>query len=98
MKALILVALFASILFGGCAPKAEETAATPETTATAPAPESGGGVAPMGSGAAGGVTPMGGTENLGGGSGGGVGNAAKDQARRAAAGGGGTAPMPEEGN
>lgn len=55
----------------------------------------GGGVAPIGSGMAGGMTPMTGTQNLGGGSGGGIADAAKGQARRAAAaaGGGSAAQM-----
>lgn len=77
----------------GCEPPKPAEPAPPAETTGAPQPGStaqgGGGVAPIGSGAAGGMTPMTGTENIQGG-GSGVGQAAKDQARRASgmAGGG----------
>lgn len=48
----------------------------------------GGGIAPMTSGAAGGLTPVSGTESVEGSGMGGLGSAAKDQARKAAAGAG----------
>ncbi len=61
----------------------------PEGTETAPpAPPvhaGSGGIAPLGSGAATGMTPMGGTESVDGAGMGGVGQSAKDAARRAAA-------------
>lgn len=55
-----------------------------------------GGPAPMTSGAAGGMTPMSGTENLQGAGGGGVGSAAKSMAKDRAAGpaGGSLSQMP----
>jgi hypothetical protein len=74
----------------GCSPAskpAEDPAAAPKPTATAaPAPPSGngGGIAPLTSGAVGGITPVTGAENLGDGTGGGIGNAAKDKARSVA--------------
>lgn len=46
-------------------------------------------MAPIGSGAATGMTPISGTENLGGGTGGGIASAAKNQARNAAGAAGG---------
>ena len=71
--------LAAALLAFGCAPKADETAA-PET----PTASNEGGVAPMASGAAGGMTPVSGAESVDGAGGGGVGSAAKEMARRAA--------------
>lgn len=58
-----------------------------------------GGVAPLASGAVGGVTPMSGAESVGGGGMGGLGSAAKGQAMgaAAAAGGGSAAQMGEDG-
>lgn len=53
---------------------------TPATPTGAPSGQ-GGGVAPMASGAAGGMTPMSGTESVGGEGGGGVGQAAKQMAK-----------------
>jgi len=85
--------VLASALLVGCEPPKPAEPAVPAEApgATAPggtapastAQGSGGGVAPIGSGAMGGMTPMTGTENIQGG-GSGVGQAAKDQARRAA--------------
>ena len=72
-----LLPLIAVLLIVGCAPKpADDATATPSAD---------GGVAPMATtGAAGGLAPVTGAENVGGGTGGGVGQAAKDMARRAA--------------
>ena len=67
------------ILLAGCAPKPAAT----ETPLGSTAPASGGGVAPMASGAAGGMTPMSGTDSVEG-SGSGVGSSAIDAAHRAA--------------
>ncbi|CAN1496159.1 hypothetical protein MCEMSE15_00346 [Fimbriimonadaceae bacterium] len=80
--------VLASALLVGCEPPKPAEPAVPAEApgSTAPASTaqgSGGGVAPIGSGAMGGMTPMTGTENIQGG-GSGVGQAAKDQARRAA--------------
>ena len=79
MRPLIIFA--ASALLFGCAPKEEPA------TATAPPANAGSGVTPVAGGAAGGMSPVGGSESVDGAGMGGLGNAAKDQARRAAAGG-----------
>jgi hypothetical protein len=81
MKALFAL-LVVVVVAASCTPQAD-TAAQQESNAesttldqTVPSP--------LGSGAAGGLTPMSGTEGVGGGTGGGIGQAAKDQAHRAA--------------
>lgn len=73
----------------GCSPSAEKPPVAQEPTApttanAAPNPNAGG-VAPMASGAAGGMTPMAGAESVQGGGGFGAGAAAKGMANRAAA-------------
>lgn len=87
-----LLALTVLALLAGCAPKSEDAspssapannAAT--TSPTAQTTPGGGGVAPMTSGAAGGMTPMAGTDSVEGSGMGGLGSAAKDMARGAAA-------------
>ena len=85
-----LAALLLLVAFG-CQPTepAEAAKAEPAATPTAPAPTAaapggGGGIAPIGSGAAGGMTPVTGAESVRGAGMGGIGQAAKDQARRAA--------------
>ena len=80
MKTLPLLAL--GLLAFGCAPKTED--ATSNTPAPTPTAANEGGVAPMASGAAGGMTPVSGAESVDGAGGGGVGSAAKEMARRAA--------------
>ena len=76
-----LLPLAAFLLIAGCAPKSDSTqsAATPAANATT----GGGGVAPMTSGAAGGLTPVSGGESVEG-SGSGVNSSAIDAAHRAA--------------
>ena len=72
-----LLPLVVALLLVGCTPK-------PADDATAVSPANGG-VAPMATtGAAGGMAPVTGAEEVGGGTGGGVGQAAKDMAHRAA--------------
>jgi len=73
---------------GGCAPKALPPAKpVPSPNAVAaPAPAGGGGIAPMATPAAGGLTPVANSDSVEGAGMGGVGQVAKDQARRAAAG------------
>ncbi len=88
----LFLPLLASALLVGCAPKAEEPAAA---TDAPPATAQGSGVAPMTSGAAGGMTPVTGAESVGGAGMGGLGTAAKDQARRTAAAPGGIPQMGE---
>ena len=85
-KALII--LFLSICLIGCKPGGDTNGNGPSdpvnkapATSTAPAPGHGGGVAPMASGAAGGMTPMSGTDSVEGSGGGGVGQAAKKMAK-----------------
>ncbi|MEZ0326294.1 MAG: hypothetical protein ACAH95_10340 [Fimbriimonas sp.] len=56
-----------------------------EENVVPPKPTAQKGVAPIGSGAVGGLSPVSGSENLGGGTGGGIASAAKDRARGAAA-------------
>ena len=76
------VGLLALILVVGCKPpEAKPAVKADPPAAVAPAPD---GVRPMGSMAAGGMTPMQGGENLGSGTGGGIASAAKGQARKAA--------------
>lgn len=104
MKSVFAIAILAVALVGCKPPEAatETTDAKPTAPKPGPTPAAaggaggaGGGVAPIGSGMAGGMTPMTGTQNLGGGSGGGIADAAKGQARSAAAaaGGGSAAQM-----
>ncbi len=71
----------AFLLIAGCAPK---DASTDSAATTAQSTTGGNGVAPMASGAAGGATPMSGTDSVEG-SGSGVGSSAIDAAHRAAA-------------
>jgi hypothetical protein len=85
MKPLLPFALLLAI--GGCAPPDIPPADPAVTAATN---QDSGEVTPIGSGAAAGMTPMAGTENLGSGSGGGVAQAAKGQAMSAAAAAGGS--------
>lgn len=83
-----ILPLAALLLVAGCAPKNDSTDAGAPPTATPGATAQGGGsgntVAPMGSGAAGGMTPMSGTDSVEG-AGSGVGSSAIDAAHRAAA-------------
>lgn len=84
------LSLFAiAAALAGCQPKAVATAEEPSDGAVASSPRgpdesapagSGGGVAPIGSGVAGGMTPMSGTESVQGG-GSSAGQVAKDRAR-----------------
>jgi hypothetical protein len=74
-----VLAFFVLVAAIGCSPQ-EPVAEEPQTEPTAAAP-SASAPAPIGSGAATGLTPMTGTENVGGGGMGGVGQAAKDRAR-----------------
>jgi hypothetical protein len=69
---------------------AASTPAPPPPTTTAAGHGTGGGsgIAPIGSGALGGMTPVTGSESVEGSGMGGLGSAAKDQARKAAAGAG----------
>ncbi len=60
-------------------------ALTPPQNTVPPGAQANTGVAPMGTVGAGPMTPVQGTENLGGGSGGGIASAAKGQARKAGA-------------
>ena len=84
MKALLLTSLLALLLVG-CKPAEPEANAAPTPDANTPAPTaqaSGGtGVAPMASGAAGGMTPMSGTDSVQGAGGGSTSMAAKGWAK-----------------
>ncbi len=85
MKALLLTSLLALLLVG-CKPAEPEANAAPTPDANAPAPTAqapsgGGGVAPMASGAAGGMTPMSGTDSVQGAGGGSTSMAAKGWAK-----------------
>ena len=83
--------LLVGVLAVGCAPKPDPVdpvsgpPAKPSAGAGTQAAGGGGGIAPIGSGAATGMTPVTGAENVGGGGMGGVSQAAKNQARNAAA-------------
>lgn len=89
--------LLLSLLLVGCQPGGEANAANNSATSSDPSASTNpsgqpgaqttptgnsGGVAPMASGAAGGMTPMSGTESVQGDGGGSVGMAAKDYAKR----------------
>src|ERR1022692_3795365 len=78
----------------GCSPsvKPVKPASPPPMTAQRhPGPPvGGGGIAPMGTPALGGLTPVGNSDSVEGAGGGGVGQAAKNQARKAASGAGGS--------
>ena len=84
MKALFLTILTAGCLIG-CKPTAPEANAAPTPDASTPAPSAqaggGAGVAPMASGAAGGMTPMSGTDSVQGAGGGSTSMAAKGWAK-----------------
>ena len=84
MKALLLTSLLALFLIG-CKPTEPEANAAPTPDTSAPAPSAqagaGAGVAPMASGAAGGMTPMSGTDSVQGAGGGGTSMAAKGWAK-----------------
>jgi hypothetical protein len=85
---------FTLLFMVGCSPK-EDAPPPPDPTKPTTMNSPSGGIAPIGSGAAAGLTPVSGTENLGGGTGGGIASAAKGQAMSAAAaaGGGSAAQM-----
>lgn len=80
------IALAAVLVICGCQkPQPSDPApVTGQPTAQQSGTPGGGGVAPIGSGAAGGLTPVTGAENVGGSGMGGVGSAAKGMAQRAA--------------
>ncbi|AIE87854.1 hypothetical protein [Fimbriimonas ginsengisoli] len=94
-----LLSLVAVLAVFGCHkgdPTPSEATTSPATVTKAPAAGGGGGgVAPIGSGVAGGMTPMAGTDSVEGSGMGGIGQAAKDRAKRAAAGGGAPAGTTE---
>ena len=82
MKSSVLVLLFAICLVG-CQPSIDSNAPANPAPKPTNSPEATGatsGVAPM-AGGAGGMTPMSGTDSVGGGGGGGVGQAAKQMAK-----------------
>ena len=84
MKHLLLASLLALALVG-CKPAESEANAAPTPDSNTPAPTAqaggGGGVAPMASGAAGGMTPMSGTDSVQGAGGGSTSMAAKGWAK-----------------
>lgn len=84
MKHLLLASLLALALVG-CKPAEPEANAAPTPDSNTPAPTAqaggGGGVAPMASGAAGGMTPMSGTDSVQGAGGGSTSMAAKGWAK-----------------
>ncbi|MEI7576142.1 MAG: hypothetical protein WCK51_04555 [Armatimonadota bacterium] len=83
MKNLLLASL-AVFALAGCKPPEPEVNAPPSPDANTPAPTAqagGGGVAPMASGAAGGMTPISGTDSVQGAGGGSTSMAAKGWAK-----------------
>ena len=76
--------LLLPLVLVGCKPKDEPAANAPDASSASTTAPGAGGVAPIGGGAAGGLTPMSGTDSVEG-SGGGVNSAAMDAAHRAAA-------------
>ena len=97
----LLLCLIASISLVGCQSEPDSKPAPGSVTTIPPsaAAKHRGDLAPIGSGMAGGMTPMSGGQDLGSGTGGGIGQAAKDRARGAAAqaGGGNMTPGEESG-
>jgi len=89
-----LILLGLGLVCGACQKPAEpEALATPPpATNSTPAGGGGGGIAPIGPNI-GGMTPVAGSDSVGGAGGGSVGSAAKDMARRTAAGAGAPAGM-----
>jgi hypothetical protein len=86
----LLIVLLSGLAVLGCNPPVEpaKSAAPPLLGAKKPGPPVGGaGIAPMGTPAVGGLTPVGNTDSVQGAGMGGVGQAAKIQARKAAASG-----------
>jgi hypothetical protein len=87
----LLVASFTILAVAGCAAPSEpaKPATPPIAAKKGPTPPVGGaGIAPMGTPAVGGLTPVANSDSVEGAGGGGVSQAAKMQARRAAAGAG----------